>query len=325
RTKRINIPYNVKLSHEIMVYSKDYNKKRVPKHIAPHAIEMAAMWAVLTRIDAPKEELTGALTKMQKLRLYDGEHIPKYTEDFVKKLKEDSEREGLDGISPRFIQNAIYEAITSINEPCVNAFMILSKLKNDLKTSTLVNSAEEKTNYRELLGNVEKEYEDIIKDEIQRVISSDATELDELYQKYILNLKAFMQKETMVDNLTGRDKPADERFMRSIEEKVPVDEADKESFRTTIMQYIACCKIDDKKFDFRSNVELRKGLEKKLFEDKKESINFQQVLLNEEDAEEELKINKIADRLIKDFGYCNVCAKNTLELVASIFAKGDVE
>jgi serine protein kinase len=42
-------------------------------HIAPHTLETAAMWAVLTRLEEPKK---AGLNLMQKLKLYNGKMIP---------------------------------------------------------------------------------------------------------------------------------------------------------------------------------------------------------------------------------------------------------
>ena len=56
RTIRIDIPYNTVLDHEVRIYEKDYNPEKIRgKHIAPHTIAMAAMWAVLTRLEDPKK------------------------------------------------------------------------------------------------------------------------------------------------------------------------------------------------------------------------------------------------------------------------------
>ena len=55
RTVKIDIPYVTTLRDEMKIYEKDYNNKTVRgKHIAPHTIEMAAMWAILTRLEEPK-------------------------------------------------------------------------------------------------------------------------------------------------------------------------------------------------------------------------------------------------------------------------------
>jgi len=74
RTVKIDIPYITKSSEEVRIYQKDYNEKKIPdKHIAPHTLEMAAAWAVLTRLEEPKKH---NLTRLQKLKLYDGKTSP---------------------------------------------------------------------------------------------------------------------------------------------------------------------------------------------------------------------------------------------------------
>ena len=40
-------------------------------------------------------------------------------------------------------------------------------------------------------------------------------------------------------------------------------------------------------------------------------------------AETQAKIDAVKTRLIRDYGYCDVCATDTLNYVASIFARGD--
>ena len=42
------------------------------------------------------------------------------------------------------------------------------------------------------------------------------------------------------------------------------------------------------------------------------------------DKETQEKIDVVKDRLIKNFGYCEICATDVLNFVASIFARGDV-
>ena len=60
------------------------------------------MWAVLTRLSEPKK---AGLSLMQKLKLYNGKNVPGYTEDSVRELMEEQHREGMNGISPRYIQD----------------------------------------------------------------------------------------------------------------------------------------------------------------------------------------------------------------------------
>src|SRR5262249_38512043 len=105
RTIKIDIPYNLRLQNEIKIYEKNFGKKQVPgKQIAPHTLEIAAMWAILTRLEEPKK---ANLTLLQKLKLYNGKTLPGYTRDNIRELREESQREGMEGISPRYIQDKI--------------------------------------------------------------------------------------------------------------------------------------------------------------------------------------------------------------------------
>ena len=101
RTIKIDVPYNIRLDDEVKIYNKDFGTEKIKgMHIAPHTIEVAAMWAVLTRLAEPKK---AGITKVQKLKLYNGKSIPGFTEDSIKELKEEAPREGMQGISPQYI------------------------------------------------------------------------------------------------------------------------------------------------------------------------------------------------------------------------------
>jgi serine protein kinase len=111
RTIKVDIPYITRLKEEVKIYMKDFTNEKVRgKHIAPHTIEVAAMWAILTRLEDPKKE---GLSLLQKLKLYDGKTLPGYTQDNVKELRKATVREGMDGISPRYVQDKISNALVS--------------------------------------------------------------------------------------------------------------------------------------------------------------------------------------------------------------------
>ncbi|MFO0630165.1 MAG: hypothetical protein U0325_31690 [Polyangiales bacterium] len=57
---------------------------------------------------------------LQKLKLYDGRMLPGYTQDTVKELRKDTRREGMDGISPRFVQDMLSNALVRYDEPSLN-------------------------------------------------------------------------------------------------------------------------------------------------------------------------------------------------------------
>ena len=326
RTIKIDVPYNIRLSDEIAIYEKDFNKERIRGiHIAPHTIEMAAMWAVLTRLDEPKKP---GLTLMQKLKLYNGKSIPNFTEDSVRELRDEAPREGMQGISPRYIQDKLSNSLVNdqaIQEKCINPFMVMNELEAGMAHHSLITDEELKTRYRELLGSVREEYEDILKSEVQRAISADEDAIARLCSNYIENVRAYTQHEKVRNKYTGRDEEPDERLMRSIEEKIDIPESRKDDFRQEIMNYIGALSLDGKKFEYHTNARLHKALELKLFEDQRDTIKLKNVVSGVVDDETQAKIDVVKQRLIKYFGYNETSATDVLNYVASIFARGDTK
>ena len=324
RTIKIDIPYNVRLDDEIKIYHKDFGPVKVKGiHIAPHTIEVAAMWAVLTRLAEPKK---AGITKLQKLKLYNGKSIPGFTEDSIKELKEENPREGMTGISPRYIQDKVSNALVSHQaqqEKCINPFMVMNEMEGGLSHHSLITDEELKKEYKELLSVVREEYEDILKAEVQRAISADEDAVKRLATNYIENVRAYTQHERVRNRYTGRDEEPDERLMRSIEDKIDIPESRKDDFRQEIMNYIGALALDGKKFEYNTNARLLKALELKLFEDQRDTIKLKNLVSSVVDDETQQKIDVVKQRLIKYFGYNETSATDVLNYVASIFARGD--
>ncbi len=324
RTIKIDIPYNIRLDDEIKIYQKDFGPHRIQGiHIAPHTLEVAAMWAVLTRLAEPKK---AGLTLLQKLKLYNGKSIPGFTEDSVRELKEEAPREGMTGISPRYVQDKVSNALVSpqaIEERTVNPFMVINELESGLSHHSLISDEELKKRYKELLAVVKEEYEDIIKAEVQRAISADEDAIKRLCTNYIESVRAYTQKERVRNKYTGRDEEPDERLMRAIEDKIDIPESRKDDFRQEIMNYIGALALDGKKFEYNTNARLYKALELKLFEDSRDTIKLKNLVSSVVDDETQQKIDVVKQRLIKQFGYNEASATDVLNYVASIFARGD--
>jgi serine protein kinase len=322
RTIKIDIPYVTRYTDEIKIYERDFNDRRViGKHIAPHTLEIAALWAVLTRLEEPKR---AGLSLLQKLKLYDGRSLPGFTEDSVIELQAEAKHEGLVGISPRYIQDKLSNALVGDQTiTCVNPFMLMRELENGLKHHSLITSEEQRKHFRELLSVARGEYDEIVKNEVQRAITADEAAIKRLCANYIDNIKAYTQKQKVRNMYTGQDEQPDERLMRSIEEKIEIPESRKDDFRREIMNYIGALALDGKTFSWDSNDRLRRALEMKLFEDQKDSIKLTSLVSNVIDRETQEKIEVVKSRMIKNMGYCDVCASDVLNYVASIFARGD--
>src|SRR2546423_1865353 len=189
-------------------------------------------------------DLLGA-SQEQKMKLYDGKTLPGFTQDNIKELRKEANREGMDGISPRYIQDKISNALVSDRgEGCVNPFMVMNELESGLRHHSLITNEEQRKNYGMLLGLVKQEYEDVVKNEVQRAISADEEAIAKLCANYIDNIKAYTQREKVKNKYTGQDEEPDERMMRSIEEKIDIPESRKDEFRREIMNYIGALAVE---------------------------------------------------------------------------------
>jgi len=318
RTIKIDIPYITKLNEEVKIYEKIFSRERVKNlHIAPHTLKMAAMWAVLTRLEKPKKI---SINSLQKLKLYNGANLSGFTEESVKELRKESIREGLDGISSRYIQDKISNAIVkyATDGKCLSPFMVLKELDSGLKNHSLIANEELKKHYRELIDLVRQEYETIVKKEVQKAISADDSAIAELFSNYVDNLKIYLQKSTAESKLHN------EQLMRDIELKAEISEMIKDSFRQEIFHYISSLNKEGKKFDYRDNERLKTALELKVFDDQKDIIKLSTNINSSSDQRSIDKIKNIKARLINNFGYDDVSAENVLQFVSSIFAKGSI-
>src|ERR1700693_2145156 len=106
----VKVPYNLRLSEEVKIYQKIIKNSDFRAHVAPHTLELASMYAILSRL-----EPTSKCDLMTKLRLYNGEEVVekgRTKKIDVAELKEDAKREGMSGISTRFIMKALEKDIT---------------------------------------------------------------------------------------------------------------------------------------------------------------------------------------------------------------------
>ena len=324
RTVKIDVPYVTRLTDEVRIYEKDFNADKViGKHIAPHTIEVAAMWAILTRLATPKH---ASLSLLQKMKLYNGKTLPGFTEDNVVELKRETPAEGMTGISPRYIQDKISNALVAHpDEDNINPFMVMKELEDGLRHHALIKDDEQMRSFKEMLTTVREEYEDLVKNEVQRAIAADEEALTRLCGNYIDNVKAYTQREKVRNRFTGAYDDPDERLMRSVEEKIDIPDGRKDDFRREIMNYIGALAVDGKKFDYKTNERLQKALELKLFEDQKDTIKLTSLVSNVVDRATQEKIDVVKSRLIRNHGYNESSATDVLNFVASIFARGQTK
>jgi len=314
RTTKIDIPYNRRISQEVKIYEKSFGPEFCAgRHLSPHALQAAAMWAVLTRLEEPKN---ASISLVQKLWLYEGDSIPGFNEATAEELRSESFEEGLTGISPRYIQDRIAAALVADGaQKCLTAFDVLDSLETGLANHPLMDSDEQRKHYSELIVLVREEIDECLKGEVRDALAQDTEAVQTLCCNYV----------DSVSTSTGGDSKGDERLMRSIEEKIGVTEARKSDFRREIVNYIEALAAKGERFTYLSNDRLRAALELKLFEDCRDSLKFTADSSTVVDRDVLEKVALVRSHLVRERGHCEACASRVLDHVAGLFARGDTK
>lgn len=315
----IKVPYNLKVTQEEKIYEKLLGQSDVLRniHIAPHTLRIAAMFAVLTRLEEPKKANVDIVKKM---KLYDGEDVEGFKLKDVKELRAETVREGMDGISPRYIINRLSNALVKDGVRYVTPIDALRAIKDGFDQHTGI-SAEQKERYLNLIALARREYDDIAKNEVNRAFVYSYEEMARnLCNSYLDNVEAYCNKDKLKDPLTDEPMEPDERLMRSIEEQINITENAKNTFRQEILIRISSYSRKGKSFEYSSHERLKEAIEKKIFADLKDVVKIT-TSTKTPDADQLRRINEVVDRLVKERGYTVESANELLRYVGSLLAR----
>jgi serine protein kinase len=318
----IKFPYNLKLDDEIKIYEKlichTPGFKKI--HIAPHTLRVAAMFAVLSRLEEPKNR---GISLLQKMHIYNGEDVDglnnKNKNQNIKDLKESVDREGLDGVSPRYVVNRLSACFAKHGTNAVTPISALRSLEEGLTTNAKLNK-EEADRLRNIISVCVEEYSKIACNEVQKAFFVNFEhEISNLLNNYIDNVGAYLDN-NKVENEWGDFVDPDEALMRSIEEKIEITSTGKDSFRGEVYRKIVKSKGTDGSYDYKTHPKLREALEKQLFEERKGVIRLT-VSVRNPDPEALKRINEIVKVLCEQHGYNEESANELLRYVSNIMSK----
>ncbi len=314
RIVKIEVPYCLELNEEIKIYEKILKKSSFKAHIAPHTIEIAAMFAVLTRLRASNK-----VDPITKLKIYNGVEIVEKGSikkiDVMELREEAGINEGMDGISTRFIVKAIDNAISNSEYDCINPLSIMESIIKSVKD--LDTSEDTKKRYMGFIQDtIRKEYNKILEKEITKAfIHSYREQAESLFNNYLDNAEAYVNKSKLKDRSTGEELQPDEQFMRSIEEQIGVSESSAKGFRGDVTSYMFYVVRNGGKIDYASYEPLKEAIEKKLTSSVKE---LSRIITKSRvrDKEQDEKYNTMVQEM-KQNGYCDHCCDIILKYAAN--------
>jgi serine protein kinase len=271
RIELVTTPYLKRVSDELEVYRSQVPKSLPGTHIAPHALMVAARWAVLTRLEPPDPEsydegvrkLVKELTPEEKLELYDRGHVPERLSQKERKdmrqiasqifdeFQFSDEYEGRSGASVREVRMAIMNAAQDSRFDHLSPEAVLDQLRLlcTEKSSYSFLRRDASRGYRDALGfidSVEEYYYEVLGEEVRAAMGLvEAGSHRALFERYLLHISAWTKKETLIDPVLGKKMSPDEDLMKDVEKALMSSGEDSSDFRRSIISQIGAMKLEN--------------------------------------------------------------------------------
>lgn len=319
----VKVPYNLISSEEEKIYRKlisqsnvnlGKNKENGEKHIDPMTLKLAADFAVLSRLEPSKK---AGMKPLKKMKLYNGEEVEGFNQQDVSELKAEAVREGMDGISPRYIINRLSNELARDEKTCLTPIDAIRSFRDGFDQNTGI-SGEEKERLNGLLGEVRKEYDDQAKKKVFKAfIYNYEEQAKNLWNNYLDNVEAYCMKRKIQDPLTDEVTEPDEKLMRSIEEKIGVSDAAKKAHRDEVLIRISSQARKGQSFDYTTDGKMGMAIEAKLFADVKDLVKIT-TSSKTPDPKQAERMNTVMEILVQENGYCDHCAGQLLDYVGKL-------
>jgi serine protein kinase len=310
----VKVPYNLRLTEEVKIYQKIIRYSDFRAHVAPHTLEVASMFAILSRLEpTPKCDL------MTKLKLYNGEEViekGRTKKIDVRELRDDVKREGMNGISTRFIMKALDNALSdNLAGNCINPINVREALINMTKETDLPDDT--RRQYLEFLQDIlHKEYLELLEKEITKAfVYSYQEQAESLFQNYLDHAEAYVNKTKVKDRNTKEELQPDEGFLKSIEEQIAIIGSAAEGFRQEVIAYLWAASRRSMRVSYQSYEPLREAIEKRLMTSVRD-ISRIITKARTRDEEQTEKYNVMVQNLIEN-GYCPNCVDVVLKYAAN--------
>jgi serine protein kinase len=316
----IKVPYALSYKDEARIYKKlVYGAPAFRNtHLDPHVLHLAAVFAILTRHTKPERE---GLDLPKKVRIFAGEAVEGFSDQEAARLRTEAPDEGLSGVSPRFVINALSTAITRGNARSLTSMELLLALKDAIESDARIDSKQKKHWFDHLVTARKEFYNRWVKEDVHRALfASFQDEAQQLLEKYLDEIEASLDQRKVTDPMTGENRAPDERFMRSVEEKIKVSESGKQSFRQEVIRKAMVAFKAGEKFRLASHARVREAIEQYLFEERRDVLRLVTSTARPDD-EARQKISVVQERLVKEYGYDEHSAQEALNYVTTLLSQ----
>lgn len=270
RIELVTAPYLLRAAEETCIYEDQVPRALTGIHIAPHALQVAARWAVLTRLEAPRPDrypekvraLVANLTPMEKMALYDSGEVPErlsqkerrdlreIADQLYAEHSDQDEYEGRHGASVREVRTVLLNAAQHSRFDHLSPIAVIEELRGLVKEKSTYAFLRRETvrGYRDaaaFVDQVEAAYTRELDEEVRTAMGLVREgSHTELFGRYLKHISAWTKKERLPDPLTGKMTDPDSELMRGVEDVLLAADEDAEDFRRSLISQIGAFKLE---------------------------------------------------------------------------------
>tara|TARA_B100001123_G_scaffold437566_2_gene570082 strand:- start:23899 stop:25827 length:1929 start_codon:yes stop_codon:yes gene_type:complete len=314
RVVKINVPYVLELDQEIKIYEKQLGRSEFNDHIAPHTIKIASMFSVMSRLKPSSK--CDLLTKM---KIYNGDDViekGRVKKIDIKDLRDESRKEGMTGISTRFIMKALDSALSDSDKSMITPISVMDSLTRQVKEQIV--DEEFRNNCLELIQKVvREEYLKILETEIAKAfITAYEEQAQSLFDNYLDNAEAATTRQKLKDRITKEEMEPDETFMRTIEEQIGIVGSSRDGFRSDVTAYMFAKMRRGEKVNYSSYEPLKEAIESYLISSVKDMARIVTKSKTRDD-EQQKKYGDMISVMIHEYGYTEDSAEEVLTFASN--------
>lgn len=272
RLELVRVPYLRRISQEKRIYEDQIKQQALGVHLAPHTLELAATWSVLTRLTKPSapqgaadelKETLESLNPLEKALLYDGAEVPPRlsstaARDLINHIPDmfklaGSNYEGRIGASAREIRMILMNASQHENRKCVSPLGLFEEIRNLISQKTIfsflqVKSEDDFMNQDRLLVLLDEHFLDIMENEVAHAMGLvTESSYQVLFDRYIQHVSHWLRKEKLTDPLTGQSVSPSDEIMAEVEGVIRTGDQGAEEFRKNLISRIGAYALDAEK------------------------------------------------------------------------------
>ena len=319
----IQVPYTLNYREEARIYQKLISSAAPAfrdVHLDPHVLHAAAVFAILSRIQDTDDK---DVELVKKVRIHADEEVDGVNRADVRRVKDKDKApdEGLAGVSPRFVINALSNAIIQSNRHSLSTMDVLLALKDGIESDARIDPKKKRKWVDYLVLTRKDFYNRWVKEDVHKALFvSFEQEAQDLLNKYLDEVEAMLDNRHIKDPITNEERRPDERFLRAVEEKIHISESGKQSFRQEVVRKAMGAYKRGITFSLESHLQLNDAVQQYLFEQRRDVLRLVSSAKRPDD-DIRTKISAVEKRLVDEYGYDSHSAREALNYVTTLLAQ----